>query len=40
MPIAKPRGESPIPEWSDIVHYGVNTLEVGDTANVILLNSL
>ena len=29
MPIAKPRGESSIPEWSDIIHYGINTLDVG-----------
>ncbi len=30
MPIAKPKGESPVPNWSEIIHYGVNTLEVGD----------
>ena len=34
MPIAKPRGEGSIPEWSDIIHYGVNTLEPGDTVEL------
>jgi mannose-6-phosphate isomerase-like protein (cupin superfamily) len=30
MPIAKPNGASPIPEWSDIIYHGVNVREPGD----------